>query len=529
MNNGNERRDAFNEQMNEWVARQGLWFQLKHAADGQSLTSRFIGLSLRGSVLLIIIALGGLVYLSKRVGSDSFREDVRLSIELTLKAEECEIGAFRKENKTVKLGYLKIKGGDKSFYHNLDAQGIRMGMGLTDSYKAIWDAKSLVIDKLEAQVKAGDSDDQSAAEAFGSLFVAHEGFKFDRIEIKDTTIGWGYSERNQGAISGSLLTGSRVNGGWRLELVGGTFDQSFLKNLVINKMVILCDPSGVSIEEADLSTSDGGGSFSYQVKVGSGAQPSVEGTIEMKNIAIDSLLSEKFAPWVQGNISAKGVISGSTNSQEGIELNLGVEFQDGNIITLRDNIPLLSTLTVVDPYNNYRKVSFTKGSFRIQTGGDVIIISELNLIAEDLVHLKGSLSVRPPTHQEIAEALDISSVNKVNEILTSNWLINSNEVKKTEATKSSSGYLSSSSEDLVNSVLRSSIFSELAVKRYDGNLIFGLKPEAFNKSEKLKIAHPVDTDTNKIWLEVPLNSRLQKLTSEQAARIYALGLKAVAE
>lgn len=532
MSNGDEKRAAFNEQMNEWVSRQGVWFQLRHAADGQTLISRLLRLSLRVVIFLIIIAVGVWFYLIKRVDSSSFRENVRQSIETNLKGEGCEVGTFKKERDVANLSYLKIKGTKDSFYHHLEARGIRMNMGIADGLVGSWNAENLVMDQLEANIKAGDSDDGTAAGAFKSLFIPEDGFEFERIECKDATLTWGYSEHNQGAISGAYLTGFRENDGWRIELAGGTFRQNWLKNLKINKMIILCYPQGITIEQADLEASDGSGSVTFRASVGSGGQPSVQGTLQMTSMPMQSLLPPSFAEWIQGSISGEGLISGSTNSQEGIVLDLDLEFQDGDITSVRDSIPVLSALTVIDLYNSYRKVSFSDGTCHIRTGGNLLKISALDLKAGDLLHLKGNVDVRLPSHEEIANALNITDAKEVTGVLERNWELENSDTESSLA-KSGVGTGSEqsqvSAEDAVENVFRASILAELTVKRFDGKLELGLKPDAFDKAAKLKAAYPVDSATNRIWLEVPLEGRLQTLTLKQAEQLYVLGRKTASD
>ncbi len=85
MNAREEKRARFNELMNEWVSRQGLWFQLRHAADGQTFMARMARLGLRLVLLLVVVAVAFWIYLVKRVESAGFRESLQASVESTLR------------------------------------------------------------------------------------------------------------------------------------------------------------------------------------------------------------------------------------------------------------------------------------------------------------------------------------------------------------------------------------------------------------------------------------------------------------
>ena len=73
-------------------------------------------------------------------------------------------------------------------------------------------------------------------------------------------------------------------------------------------MIILCYPQGITIEQADLEASDGTGSVTFRASVGSGGQPSVQGTLQMTSMSMQSLLPPSFAEWIQGSISGKGCL-----------------------------------------------------------------------------------------------------------------------------------------------------------------------------------------------------------------------------
>ena len=315
-----DKRDVFNEQMNEWVSRQGLWFQLRHAADGQSIISRLARLGLRLLILLIICALIFWVYLVRRVGKPDFKEGVRASIEETLRGSKCVVGSIRKDRDIATISHIEMEGTDKSFFHHVNASILRLNMKLTDGFVGVWNGGGISIDRLDVDLKGGASSDAAAAEAYQALFAEHGSFKFDWLEVQKTNLVWGYSSNNRGAIWGSRMTASRDEDTWKLEFKGGTFSQNWLRHYEIGKMIVVCDRQGVHIQEAELLAD--GGSLTFQVEVGAGGQPEASGSVVINSMPMKSLLPFRFSEWVEGRISGKGTVSGSTNSQEGIALDL---------------------------------------------------------------------------------------------------------------------------------------------------------------------------------------------------------------
>jgi len=483
-----EKRAAFNEQMNAWVSRQGLWFQIRHAADGQTVRARMARVGFRLFIVLLLVLLVLWVYLERRVESDGFRDAIQASVEKSLKGADCELGKIQKKQDFVTISSLEIKGTDDSFFHSLNARLMRFNMGLSDGLIGKWEAGVLSLDELDVMVKAGDNDDAGAATSYSALFDQHGDFSYDWIDVDRTDVRWGYSATNRGSISGSHLRASREGDSWRLEFKGGKFSQNWLQNIDIGKLVVICDNEGVHIKEGKLHS--GAGEIVFSLNMGSGSEPQAAGIVTMESMPIKTLLPPRYHDWIEGTVSGKGTIAGSTNSQEGIVMDLNLTLEDGDSMVLKGALPLLSALSVVDLYNSYRKIFFTEGGCHIRTGGDLLKVDQINLLAGDLLHLKGGVNVRPPSYEELAKALNIEDVKVV---------------------------------DPMRNRLKLSILAEKNVRRFEGLVKVGLKRDAFDKAPKLKAEYPFDEASGRIWVEAILAGRKQTLTLELAEKLYVLG------
>lgn len=327
------------------------------------------------------------------------------------------------------------------------------------------------------------------------------------------------------------MSAAKEGDGWRLEFTGGTFSQNWLHGLKIDKLIVICDKNGVQIKEGEFHS--GGGTLSVKLNMGSGGQPQASGIITMKSMPMKTILPNRYHDWIEGTISGKGTVTGSTNSQEGIVMDIDLSLDDGDVMVLRDTLPLLSALSVVDLYNSYRKVSFTEGGCHIRTGGNQLKVSKMDLRASDLLHLGGEISVRPPSHEEIATALQLKDIQIVKDVIEENWKMD-DELLESSDSRSSVADAAKGVGDVVGGnspkdkgtaadVLKTSILAEQRVRRFGGVVKVGLKRDAFDKAPRLKEAYPVDPTTGRIWMDAPLKGRLPTLTLQLAKRLYELG------
>ncbi len=528
-----EKRRLFNQQMNEWVSRQGLWFQLRHAADGQSILSRMMRLLLRFSILLFILALSFWGYLVYRIDKKDFAEKLQTQVETCFHGQDCKIGGVKKHRNTATISSLEMKGTDDSFFEKFQARILEMNMGLTDGMFGVWNAGGITIDYLDIDLKAGARNDLVASRSYQALFEKHPKFQFDWIESKKTNFKWGYSPRNRGMIEDSFMMATYENNVWRLEFRGGTFSQNWIKHFKISHLVVLCDQNGVHIKEGELLA--GKGSLTFNIEMGSGGQPEASGSVVLDSIPVKSILPYRYSDWIDGKISGEGTVSGSTNSQDGILLDLNITLKEGDTLIVRDSLPILSALSVVDVYNSYRKVVFDRGGMHVQTGRNRMKVDRINMKAQDLVYLTGEFEVRPPTYKEIAKSLEIKDVQRVQDVIEKNWKFEDDILKVMDSTTSLAD-AAREIRDVVSEnmkreslgmmdMLTPSILAEKNKRRFEGMVKIGLKHDAFDNSPRLKKKYPFDPKTARIWIQVPLKGVLHELTLKQAKEFYVLGRK----
>ena len=147
-------------------------------------------------------------------------------------------------------------------------------------------------------------------------------------------------------------------------------------------------------------------------------------------------------------------------------------------------------------------------------------MESLDFEAEDFLTLKGDINARPPSHIEIAQALDIKDLSKIEDVLENNFKIaieeldtgDADQIKKPE-----------SSKDTIAEFFKKDVLAEVGIKRFFGKLELGLQPNVFAKINELSEEYPLDTETGKVWFDVPLDGTFETLTLKQAKMLYTKG------
>lgn len=542
-----EQSQNFNERLSQWVSNQGFWFQVRYSMSGSGMKGRAMFHILRmGSrilVFLLLLALVSWVYLWKRPSFQSFGLEYKENLQAALSAEQLELVGLQSSQGQLELGRLAAEGGSGTFFESFEARSIRCKMGILDGLMGRWNPGTITIARLEIDLRAGTDDADDAARLGESIFRRSQTVQVDSFEVADATLRWGYSERTQGAIESSALKMQRTETGWRLNFEGGTFQQNWLKRLEIVELVVLAEGTGLVFERAEFKSQNGTVEFPG-LRVAGGERPEVNGIVKIRHLALEEILPPALRTFVEGSISGDFKVSGSTNSSDGLAFEGQVVMNERDHITLRERFHLLKALSVVDYARKYQRVIFTEGSFQMRTQRGGLLLSDIDLKAEDLLTMQGEILVRLPTQQEIDAAvargtgLESSALFANEDELAGARNLPAGETDFTlrraaqEARRIQEGKQTMESLSLFDRLgmsiemrrLESQASERMSrMLRYEGGVRITLESDAFERAPRLNEIYPADPVTGRIMMQVPISGHLYELTLKQAEDIYQQG------
>lgn len=538
-----EQLQNFNERLSQWVASQGFWFQLRYSLSGGgakgAVTFHALKLAARLGIFLLIVAVGGWVLMINRTGSGGYREDLTESLKQSLAAEAIELRGFSIRQGEFNIGQMALIGGEETFFSGMELRNIKARKELLDDFRSEWDPGLVEISRADVDLRAG-ADSKESANAIGDVLLQKsDDVKLDAIRVVDTTLRWGYSSRTRGAINGSRMRAQRVPEGWRVRFTGGTFSQNWLKRLEIVELVIGFRREGIVFEKAIFKKGRGQVIFE-DLRIESGERPEVSGTMKLRDMDLSLLVPAAVRNFVEGNISGDFRVFGSINSSDGVGFEGKVELGDDELVVIQDRLHLLRALSVVDAFNNYRRLNLREGSFHMRSHGGTLELSDVDLRADEHVTLKGEMKVRPPTSEE---AQKLSEFGKAGGAAAG--ILSSEEIEaEGEISLSRAAQGAGSGTDFEGTGVESnSLFDQLGVNmetrrldeqtherlvralRYEGRFTVTLPKEAFTRAPQLAELYPGEEGTGRVSMEVPLQGVLYELTQEQAEEIYEKGAR----
>ncbi|MBN8460431.1 MAG: hypothetical protein J0M04_21590 [Verrucomicrobia bacterium] len=540
--------ETFNQRLSQWVASQGFWFQVRYSmASGGSrgvLLAQILRMVLRVFVFVLVLAIAATVYLVWLPGTKGFQSRLEESINTGLGATKSKMGGFQRIQGEMMMRRFASEGGSQTFFSELEAKGIKARMGFFDALPGSWRLGVLTISDLDIQLNAG-ADDEGASKKIGNvLFQSFENLEFETIDVTRGNIRWGFSERSRGSVLGSHVRFHRTGHGWRIQASGGQFSQGWLKRLDIVELTLVCTRDEIVFEKAEFRS--GPGSVRMDgMKISTGARPELKGTIRANRLPIEGLIPPATREFVEGRISGEFKVSGSTNTNEGIAIEGKVLVDEDNPIVLRDRIYLLRALSEFAVFTNFKSVEFKQGSFRIKTQGGAMDVSEVDLKAGDLLTMAGQMKVRLPTREEAAAAVQRNRVG--DRIEPSPSVPNqgggggsglslkqaAKELQKEREKNLGANIDDEGAEffDRVGQSFQARLLADQAIEiesrtyMYVGGFQITLPPETFENTPTLRELFPVDPQSGRIPMDVPLKGDLYSLTFDQTEELYLKGKK----
>ncbi len=395
----------------DWMARQGLLFQLRHAGIvGSDSVARQIG------GLLTRLLIGGIAILAfgyfltlRYFSSEGYGETVTTGIEKAMSLESIEADGFYRRRGSGGFRSLEMRGGAGSFFFNARVDDFVAPFEFSTGINSFWNPAELRMGEAEVELKGG-GDDGEMDTAFDIILRSMEGKGVQRVIVDRLNCDWGYSKLTYGRIEGSRLVADLdLEGGvWKVELTGGTFQQNWLEDFQIVKAALTVSPTGIEVGELSLKL--GKGSLKLTGKVGGPAsKPDVQLSGEFKHLAIGDLLKLQgiqVREFLSGNISGTLKISGSTDRV--IRTEGKVVLDEDDAITIRERWVVLKAISVLDLDRTYRRLDFDQGGFEFTTEGGEMTISGIQLSAKEFARLEGDLEARLPSQEEAAKSLGIT-------------------------------------------------------------------------------------------------------------------------
>ena len=539
-----EQLQNFNERLSQWVSNQGFWFQVRYSMSGSGMKGRamfhLLRIGFRLLVFFLLVAVGGWIFLLKRTDSKGFSDSMRKNLQAGLSASDLEIRGFNRLQGQLEISRLAAEGGDDTFFTSMEARNIRCKMGLVDGLVGIWKPGIISISKLDLDLRAGTDDEASAQKLADVLFRKSDKVETTSVEIAEANVRWGFSERTQGSVESSSLKMQRTETGWRMLFKGGRFSQNWLSNLEIVNLVILCEPSGLTFEKAEMRQKNGTVDFSGLRVIG-GERPQLDGVAKIRSIDLDEILPAALRTFVEGSITGDFRVFGSTNTSDGVGFEGQVVMDGKDSISLRERIHILKALSVVDYSRNYHRIDFREGTFQMKSIRGGLELSEVKLKAEDLFTLEGKMNVRLPTQEEIQAAVAKGTAYQNSPLFAGDdAAAEVKELQKTESdlTLRKAGQAAKRVKEGLQSMDSFTLFDRMGLSvemrqlqgqasermsrmlRYEGLFKITIPGDAFDRAQRLSGLYPVDPATGRIPMEVPIEGNLYELTLKQAEDIY---------
>lgn len=539
-----ERIDNYKRDFNSWISKQGILYQVFRApalVGASSGAGSFIfGLLLKVVIALIILSIITLLFLSQSHTKQRFTNKVMEKMKTSLKAEEITMkGAKGGLFNNTTFPEIRINGGPESFFTSLFINQSSLDLGQLPGTKSAFNTGRVSCSKIACQFKTTQEGDTLI---YAPLFDTDSWFKFQSLDVRVFEAYWGYSERTKGAIKGSKLDMTRIDGGWEATITDGTISYSWFKELNIKQISLIIKKDQFEITEAEFYKGDT--TYTLNLKVDEfGEKIKLSGGGKIKNCNSEDIFNEKYKPFVKGSFSAEYTIGGYLNNTDGLDFTFKPLLKELTVVEkeaeevrleyypsrffIKHEVPLWKALTTLDnSIDNYELMPFDSNEWTVHLKNGEIHLKDgtFSNTEDDRIILNLDFEIKDPTEEYVVKKVDLNSkAELVAQLEQDNELkLKANKIILLRADFTDTGQLS-----YYDHLEKEDFLEILKEERHIyGQAEVSLRPESLNGQyqQKLKDAFPVEDDGRRS-IKAPLSGLYLDASLDTAMELYELGKK----
>lgn len=363
---------ALPQDLDEWLRKQGVWFQLRHGMAGtlcayrrmQRLTIIGVKLGIMMIVLLFAVIVANDLYLKSPGYSDSV--NARLAFALNLPEDTRAFRALGVSRQALSIGNVRIEGRASSFFESLNVVGVSGKRPLLASALRSWFPTDIQISRMKVHLRTSYASESDARKAFASIlgdaWLQH-------MSIAKLSLAWG-QDGNAGRIEGAVCECTRDGDQWIVRLKGGIFFYGPLQAChLVQATVTISDDQGLVLNNLTIRTNDKSpAEIRISGRVSGSENPLFDGRVAVRNLNLSDYCAPSLAWMFDSSLQGEGTIHGVLKNPYGMDIALDCLPTDGTSAKLHSVLPVLQLLSLYEP--KFRQLSSSHVALRLSYNGE---------------------------------------------------------------------------------------------------------------------------------------------------------------
>lgn len=431
-----QKDETYTQELQRWMARQSFWYRLTHSQGSPESRSMFLVVLTILGWTVPVFALGGFgfyVMVQRYTTSGGFSQLVEQEVGEYLNLTMPKVAGASWKSGVVNITGISGEGKPEGFVRSVKIASARIELPFRDLFEEQWGGHSLTIQGLDLELRGGLLDTAEAASLArehaatadaanaklrakgiptgpysGKWWINPDGntFATDRVIARNSTIRWGLNETNGGRLSGTNLEASRQDDFWVLRCTGGEFSQGWLKNALVDELVLEVKANAVVIKKFDfrLKQADGkqGGDAIGQGQgmVQLAAAPVVELHMDIADMEINRIIPAEYQRVFAGKFKGKVAMTGSTVDEDGFTSAFSVQFVPGFGFGVgsAEMFPVLQVLGEAAADIPVRYIEAKQGGLTFTLQGKTLKCTGANLLGANGDRIEGSFTFDSDAH-----------------------------------------------------------------------------------------------------------------------------------
>jgi hypothetical protein len=361
-----KKQETYTEEMQRWMARQSIWWRLKHFRRNPDARPMVVSLLVLVGWLLPIAAISAFAFyvvIHRYTGGQNFSQHLEQEAGEYFGLKNTSSSGGQWKSGAITITMLKGEGRSDGFLRSFKANAIRFDSSFQNLFSEEWSPTNVLVQGLEIELRGGllgpeearslAQEQEKAAQAqrekildgggdpgpYAGAWGIHpsaEKFRIRRFQAKNTTVRWGMSARSEGSLTGVSIEGEALGSGdWKLHCKDGKLTLGWLRGLALEEAIVVAGRDTIRVERATFRFPPPAGQPADKAQgtiagtIGVSATPTVDLTVGFQDVEINRILPQEYQRLFAGKVKGKAAMRGLASDPNGLASQVTMEFLPG--------------------------------------------------------------------------------------------------------------------------------------------------------------------------------------------------------
>lgn len=335
---------------------------------------------------LLVVAIGGMVFIIAKYNGSSFKDKTEATISAVTGATKTELTQLKVSPLSATASEATLTWANDSYYHSANFSGIKAGIKATSFLSSNWIGEEIVAQQGDVRLQIPSDQATQPDSPIASPY------RFDTFRCNKLNLRFGLEQNAPSITASQVSLGQNPSNVYQVLFNGGVLQIPQWPAMEIASGILTLNPASTAIEARLAAGAALAGEIVVTGDIARHTASPVKLHVQSRNFPIQELLGKDLGRIIQGDINSEmGTLTFDYSRTNGEALDFVMPF-NSNELSMSE-LPMLTDLEALTGDSHYTRPTFSHCKGTITRSVKGMRLDQLYLISSRLLTLQGGISV----------------------------------------------------------------------------------------------------------------------------------------